>query len=293
MTPSTLHRLGFLSILLLLLVGAGALHGNAELVWSARTNTTAQRSRRLGCQWSNWAHKMVCGVSGGGSNGGVFTPPAVHTTGAASAAPGASSSAPFIEQVTRASSPPIGWPPRAIDAVSGVGCSGGVNGAVPRHVALVYHGHYDRAESRWGHQCSDFFTVRRNHERQLLGALRGAATTSGGGAVRVSVFFHTYRHATCAAKDAALVAALRPTKHEFSARPLPRIVDSYIRALRLVLQADSGGAAMIDFVVLTRFDVQYAWPVTSLGLDYGKVNLAWRDTEHYWEDPRLKKVQCI
>ena len=101
----------------------------------------------------------------------------------------------------------------------------------------------------------------------------------------------------CRRRDAALVAALRPRLHSFTdagrmgKRLLPRVVDSYIAVLDLLLQprnaqqpdqeqdrfdyqagtntgdADSSSSLSIlydqyDAVLLTRFDVKYAAPIT-------------------------------
>jgi hypothetical protein len=79
--------------------------------------------------------------------------------------------------------------------------------------------------------------------------------------------------------DRALVNYLDPGAHEFSKELLPRIVDSYLRVIHLMLQS----SPLPDFVILTRFDLDYHQPVPELNYHPDKVNIAFRDLQDKWE----------
>ena len=153
------------------------------------------------------------------------------------------------------------------------GTSQEANRATPLHFGVMYHGHYDRV---FGAHCSDFFAVKDNHKTSVLEPLRKMS--------RVSVYFHTYRSG-CVLKDEALVSFLKPMKHEFSADILPRIVDSYLRVILMVtgIPASKRGSDYPDFLIIGRFDVQYPWPLTGIGIEYHKTNIAWRDKKEEWQ----------
>jgi hypothetical protein len=135
-------------------------------------------------------------------------------------------------------------------------------------VAILYHGHYDRS---FRGQCSDFFEVAHNHAAQLFNPLSARG-------IKLSVFFHTYRHSFCKQKDDSLVAFLRPTRHEFSESSLPRIVDSYIRVLQLARAANPAP----DVLLICRFDIVFTWNCLDLNIEWQKINLAWRDERSAW-----------
>ncbi|KAG8465961.1 hypothetical protein KFE25_005531 [Diacronema lutheri] len=112
-------------------------------------------------------------------------------------------------------------------------------GAVPneqawrgRAVSLLFHGHYARASTKRG-GCSDFFQSAHNLRAAVFAPLL-ARERADAGEQLMRVFVHTFS-TRCAAADAALLAALRPTAFEFSRAPLPRIIDSYVRVLLLAL----------------------------------------------------------
>ena len=73
-------------------------------------------------------------------------------------------------------------------------------------------------------------------EKRLFGPLRDVFD-------EVDVYFHTYRHASCRAKDDRLVEFLKPVAYHFtdeaSDGPFPRIIDSYILVLELVFAASA------------------------------------------------------
>jgi hypothetical protein len=127
-----------------------------------------------------------------------------------------------------------------------------------RAIALGYHGHYARLK-RWPrgrHVCADFFAS--DHWQHLHKALMRAGAT-------VRSYGHTYRSShRCAHRDAALLDALRPAAFEFAnaSTPLPRVVDSYMAVLRLILTRGHAEA----IIVLLRFDTLLREPITNLGI---------------------------
>lgn len=143
--------------------------------------------------------------------------------------------------------------------------------------------------------CSDYFESAANIRDNLFQPLRA------GGAV-LRVFFHTYAHPTCKEADAALVRSMQPVAHEFSTALLPRICDSYLRALALVMAwtppaewaAGGPGAAAEDHgVMLVRFDVKYLWPLTRERIDWSAFNVAWRDELKEWRKWRTANDQLF
>jgi len=162
-------------------------------------------------------------------------------------------------------------------------------------LALGYHGAYNRIGIRRKAKgaCSDFLLrAELNHDAML----RQPLTATGW---RLLTFFHTYRSG-CADKDEALLARLRPVAHEFGDSPLPKIVDSYLRVLGLIIEWDKQRAGVaptelgmvslphhaVRTIVLCRFDAHYVWPASSLRLKWSKTNLAWRDVHESWEAER-------
>ena len=167
----------------------------------------------------------------------------------------------------------------------GSSCRGGATSERPtvQRVAVAYHGSYIRGPLPWHYwesdcpnpfRCSDAFESHRNIHSHVVEALRRAG-------VRTGVFFHSHRSG-CSALDAELVRLLRPHAHEFSEVALPRIIDSYLRALQLV-QTHGPDA---DAVLLLRFDVEYRVPITAACIDWSKVNIAFRDIASSWDSFR-------
>jgi hypothetical protein len=170
-----------------------------------------------------------------------------------------------------------------------------------KRIAVGFHGAYDRKGSEFDRfSCSDFFQVSDNIESQLLAPLRRSYD--------VTTFFHTYRHLECRDKDDALEAFLRPASHKFSDAKLPRIIDSYLVVIDLIMDAAYGSrepalastndtAALralpsdIEYVVLARFDVRYKVPFARLNVEMDKVNFAFRDRKAYWK--RRRKVSDL
>lgn len=91
--------------------------------------------------------------------------------------------------------------------------------------------------------------------------------------MQVTVYFHTYR--SCTTRDELLIKATGATKFEFSKSLLPLKVDSLIRALRLVKEA--------EFVLLLRFDVLFSAPVTEWNVNWDAMNLPFRDAGGTYE----------
>lgn len=146
---------------------------------------------------------------------------------------------------------------------------------LPQIVALAYHGHYVRNDTFRHAGHSDFFRVAESQRRMLFEPLRAAG-------MELRTFFHTYTHRECPGADAELVRILRPAAHEFSASALPKIVDSYMRALALVMRhtrADDARTA----VMLVRFDVAYFVPLTQLPIDWAAFNTPYRDRSSGWK----------
>eukprot|EP00966_Prymnesium_polylepis_P278817 6440963-Prymnesium_polylepis.1 len=131
---------------------------------------------------------------------------------------------------------------------------------VPQSVALAFHGHYFRANQRRTF-CSDFAVAASNFDVLVSTSLHRANATT-------RVYFHTYRSG-CKPRDDWLVAKLRPVSYVFKQHLLPRIADSYIAVLRLVLDDPVTSAA----ILLLRFDVQFGANLTSIPLLWSKVNV--------------------
>ena len=145
-------------------------------------------------------------------------------------------------------------------------------------VALLYHGAYYRTPngpdghtSHFGMQkCTDFFQTRANHEKQLYAPLMAAGAT-------VSIFVHTF--ASCSRRDAELVRTLKPTRYEIVPwGSTDKIVDSYLATLRLLRES----GLVVDFVILTRFDLVFRVPVVSLDIVLDQINVAWRAEALGW-----------
>ena len=175
----------------------------------------------------------------------------------------------------------------------------------PRHIALAFHGHYDRQGTRFDSRaCSDFFSAASNIEKRLLSPLREQFDT-------VDVYFHTYRHRSCRSEDEALVQSLQPVAYSFTDETtsglLPRIIDSFVEVLELIFAGvpqsaksnvsvplsagiqKSGRSSSLrrpDVILLCRFDVVYRHSVMHLGIHWDKVNFAFRDTEQGWRSSR-------
>ena len=224
-------------------------------------NETHSR-RKLKCAWSTFKHTTVCtsDETHASHNSGEQNQPSVPH--------GEASLESMLEALSRRSPRPTGLP-----------AHGNRTKPPPKTVALLYHGHYDRRGTRFGRECSDFFQDASNHQDLLIKPIQAAGS-------KVLVFFHTYR-SSCRDKDAALVGYLKPDKFEFSESLLPRIIDSYIRVTKLALSSNA------RFYIVSRFDVQYTWPITAIGMDWSKTNIAWRDSESTWMDTRMKKVSDL
>lgn len=135
----------------------------------------------------------------------------------------------------------------------------------------------------------------------------------------MSVYFHTYAPEAYERSDvvvdeaaqsatqlssacgavAALVRALQPVRHSIDMTHSTARADTYRKVLSLVatdphavndpsnLGAASRGAAW-DAVLLVRFDVMYARPITQLGVRWDRVNVAFKNLEPYWKSDDRK-----
>ena len=141
------------------------------------------------------------------------------------------------------------------------------------HFGVVYHGAFYRAftgERSWNGNdlCSDFFANEANHRAQFFEPLRRWGADA-------HVVFHTFESG-CAARDAALVAALNPVAHRIApAGSTERVVDSYIIGLNLLKEWAQANGRTVDYVVLTRFDVVYRAPFTRFNIGWDRVNFPW------------------
>jgi len=150
----------------------------------------------------------------------------------------------------------------------------------PRRVAIAFRGDYHRrailrdgvTRASRSLRCSDFFNSAKNLQQQVVDPLVAAGSV-------VKTYFHSYVDANCSQRDQRVLRELNPTRHEFSKEYLPRIVDSFIKVLELVLQDKDD----IDAVVLTRFDLRYRAPITSFNIDWGATNVAHKDLRSNWE----------
>ena len=151
--------------------------------------------------------------------------------------------------------------------------------------AVIYHGAFFRTPDgldgrvTWGHfpKCSDYFMARANHEDKLFGPLR---SVSG---AQVFTFLHTYTSG-CPKRDDELVRALTPTMHEIVKRESRgRIVDGYLAGLKLLQRSQ----VQVDFVILTRFDLIFRVPFSSLNIDWQRINVPWRDIYTQWKSYKV------
>jgi len=150
----------------------------------------------------------------------------------------------------------------------------------PRRIAVAFRGDYHRrglirdgvTRASRSVLCSDFFNNAKHFRQQVVDPLVAAGAT-------VKTYFHSYVDANCSERDQRLLHELNPTRHEFSKDYLPRVVDSFISVLKLVLQDENE----IDAVVLTRFDLRYRAPITSFNVNWAATNIAHKDLRSNWE----------
>ncbi len=225
----------------------------SPLLYPYSSNKTT--TRRLGCRWDTYRKR--CASSGS------------STSSSSSSSPSAAAALRLQRQRLEQDSLPevlarmalATQPPRSASYLPSDAHDAIQSPQPPSKVAILYHGHYDRAGTRFsGNQCSDFLNNDfANHHEMLLRPLRGGGSARGSmeSGSSVSIFFHTYRHAGgCRDKDDFLVKLLHPVAYEFGVpssssssssstsksssteeKLLPRRVDSYIRVLRLALRS--------------------------------------------------------
>ena len=169
-----------------------------------------------------------------------------------------------------------------------------------KRVAMAFHGEYLR-RALLRHTgvdekaCSNFFLDAENITATLVRPLADM------GAV-VETFFHTTSH--CEASDGRLVEALRPVRHAFAPKNLPRVVDSYLRVMEMVEayacerqqesggKNENGGRPYFDAVILSRFDVRFTvHSILDLNIDWQMINVAFRDISTSWK--RESKVSDL
>ena len=128
--------------------------------------------------------------------------------------------------------------------------------------------------------CSDFFLDADNITSTLIRPLQERN-------ISVETFLHSTTY--CAASDARLVRFLQPVRHAFAPSNLPRIVDSYLQVMSMVEayavdreRVTSSNESYFDAVVLSRFDVRFTQSILDLNIDWGMINIAFRDGPPYW-----------
>lgn len=147
--------------------------------------------------------------------------------------------------------------------------------------ALAFHGEYQRNDM--GHAWkndkdkligTDFFITYPGIKENIIEPLE-----QWGG--KVVTYFDTYTFADCPKHDAQLIEALKPARYNISMSKTfsPRIVDSYIRVLKLVLE----DRAVIDYVIISRFDAVYHVPISNLSINWNLTNAAFRDDHGAWD----------
>lgn len=132
----------------------------------------------------------------------------------------------------------------------------------PSQTALAFHGEFHRRLPK----CADYFAVESNLRSHLLDPLEA-------GGVSIWTYISTVTSGD-AATDQLLLSSLKPRAHEILPRRLPMIVSSYINVLRLVLSDDPSA---ISTVILTRPDIFYVKPITSIGIVWQHTNYLFRD----------------
>ena len=118
-------------------------------------------------------------------------------------------------------------------------------------------------------KCSDFFAAADNHKHHIFEPLRRV------GIEYIVTAFHTFTSGS-KARDQALVDFLKPAAYHFdkSFNDSPRIVDSYIRVIDLLMNSKENG---VDIALLVRFDLFFLKPLDWLYILWDKVNFRDRD----------------
>jgi len=147
--------------------------------------------------------------------------------------------------------------------------------------ALAFHGYYQRNDM--GHAWkndndnligTDFFITYPGIKENIIDPLEEL----GG---KFITYFDTYSFIDCPKHDEQLIQTLKPARYNISESKefSPRIVDSYIRVLKMVLEDQ----ADIDYVILSRFDAVYHTPITNLSIKWEHTNAAFRDDHGAWD----------
>ena len=161
-------------------------------------------------------------------------------------------------------------------------------------IALGYRGEYMRQiysiktgtdNKPIGNICSNFFLdgMFTNHRQMLVDPMEASGAT-------VDVFFHTYS-AECKSLDRQLVELLAPKAHLFDSHKIlnqdPNKTFSSLRLLELIRitwrDSLSSWPSPLDAIVMVRFDVIYAVPITWLNIEWNHLNVAFRDHRSLWE----------
>lgn len=143
------------------------------------------------------------------------------------------------------------------------------------NVALAFHGAYMRKEGSefgWRRQlkvqgsevCSNFFLVEANIKENIIEPLENDGAN-------ISIYVDSFSRFDCLWRDQELIERLHPVRIKLGRQSdSPRVVDSYIRVLRTVLEDKNN----IDYVILLRFDVKYSKPITSWNMTWDATNAA-------------------
>lgn len=148
------------------------------------------------------------------------------------------------------------------------------------NVALAFHGAYMRNQQLggWKRQikvegsqvCSNFFVVEANIRKNIIKPLERDGAN-------VKIYVDSYSRFDCTWRDEELRKRLQPVRIRMgNASDSPRVADSSIRVLRDVLE----DKAIINYVVLLRFDVKYSIPIMSWNMTWDATYAAFRQAGH-------------
>ena len=138
-------------------------------------------------------------------------------------------------------------------------------------VALCYRGHYYREylhknSNKKNNLGSSFFLNYENHKSNILDCFEN-----------VDVYIHTY--SVNADLDKSLIDLVKPTCYMIDKQLKQEIRHSIIQVNKMYNEND------YDFIINTRFDLQFKQKITNFNLDFNKFNFLWRE--------RVKKKKLL
>merc|ERR1719277_1241298 len=155
------------------------------------------------------------------------------------------------------SNPPDWWVPEGSAKLQGV------------KIAIAFRGDYHRYSKEGfnhcqGPACSDYWVSSSNIEESISQPLKRAGAS-------LRMYVHTFSDVDCPGHDHQLIRAIQPASYKFDAEyqnvGYKGLSYTYIEVMKLVVMDN-----WADHVVLIRFDVQYAAPITNWNVKWGSFN---------------------